>query len=56
MKKIFLKLKNDNKGMGVVEMVLIIFVLVGLVVIFKTQASTIITNIFNSITTKVKTL
>ncbi len=53
MKRCIKKFLKDNKGMGVVEMVLIIVVLVGLVVLFRTQVSTLITNIFKTITTKV---
>ncbi|MBE5925894.1 MAG: hypothetical protein E7270_02920 [Lachnospiraceae bacterium] len=53
MKKLFKNLMNDNRGMGVVEMVLIILVLVGLVIVFKTKAGTLIDNIFKNITTKV---
>lgn len=53
MKKYIKNFMKDNRGVGVVEMVLIILVLVGLVVLFKTQASTLIGNIFKIITTKV---
>ena len=37
MKKNNLKKWNNNLGMGTVEMILIIVVLIGLVLIFKTQ-------------------
>ena len=53
MKRLFRKFMNDNKGIGVVEMVLILLVLVGLVIIFKSKAGTLIDNIFKNITTKV---
>lgn len=53
MKKLIRKLSYDNRGIGIVEMVLILLVLVGLIVVFKTQASGIITSIFTKITTKV---
>ena len=53
MKRYINKFMKDNRGIGVVEMVLILLVLVGLVVIFRTQASTLIGNIFKTITTKV---
>ncbi len=46
---------NDNRGMGVVEVILIILVLVGLVVLFRTNITTIVNNIFKKITTKVNT-
>jgi len=40
---------EDNRGVGVVELVLIIVVLVGLVVIFKDQLTGILTSIFTRI-------
>ena len=51
---LFIKFKNNtvrylsenNEGMGVVEVLLIILVLVGLVLIFKNQITTIVNNIF----------
>lgn len=49
------ELKNNNKGMGVIEVILIILVLVGLVVIFRTNITNIVNTIFNKITTKVNT-
>ena len=42
----------DEAGMGTVEMILIIVVLVGLVLIFKTQITDIINSLFSSITAK----
>lgn len=42
-------LKDNNAGMGVVEIILIILVLMGLVFIFKTQINTVITSIFGKI-------
>jgi Flp pilus assembly pilin Flp len=42
----------DEEGIGVVEMILIVVVLIGLVVIFKTQLTTLVTNIFNTITSR----
>lgn len=49
------KLISDNRGMGVVEIILIIFVLVGLVVIFRTKITSIVNNIFSKLTSKVNT-
>ncbi len=46
-------MSDNNSGMGVVEVILIILVLVGLVIIFKSKLTTIVNKIFNSITTKV---
>lgn len=48
--KYFLK---DESGMGVVEVILIILVLVGLALIFKTQITNIANSIFSSITNQV---
>lgn len=47
--KIFRKLKEDNRGMGTVEMILIIVVLIGLVLIFKTQIQELAGVIFEKI-------
>ncbi len=41
---------HEEKGMGTVEIILIIVVLVGLVVIFKEQLSDIVENLFKKIT------
>lgn len=43
------ELKKDNKGMGTVEMILIIVVLIGLVLIFKTQIKELTGTIFEKI-------
>ncbi|MBR6477130.1 MAG: hypothetical protein IKS85_01660 [Lachnospiraceae bacterium] len=40
----------DEEGMGTVEVILIIVVLVGLVLIFKEQITNIVNSIFNKIT------
>ena len=44
---------KDNSGMGVIEVILIILVLVGLVIIFRTQVTNIVNNVFNKLTAKV---
>ena len=49
------ELINNNKGMGVIEVILIILVLVGLVVIFRTNITNILNSIFNKLTAKVNT-
>lgn len=41
-------LKNE-KGIGVVEVILILVVLIGLVIIFKTQLTDIVNSIFKKI-------
>ena len=48
MKKIT-KIMRNNGGMGTVEMILIIVVLIGLVLIFKTQISDLVGNVFQKI-------
>ena len=40
---------KDNKGMGTVEIILIIVVLIGLVLIFKTQITELVNSVFNKI-------
>lgn len=44
--------KNED-GMGVIEVVLIIVILVGLAVIFKSQITSILNSIFSSLTSTV---
>ncbi len=41
---------REEDGMGTVEIILIIVVLVGLVVIFKTQITNVVQSIFDKIT------
>ena len=40
---------RDNSGVAAVEVILILVVLIGLVIIFKTQAVSLVTKIWNSI-------
>ena len=40
---------NDQRGAGVVEMLLILVVLIGLVVIFRSQLLSLVSSIFESI-------
>lgn len=47
--KAFMK---EEDGVGVVEIILILVVLIGLVVIFKNQLTTIVGNIFEKITSQ----
>lgn len=44
---------EDESGVGVVEMILILVVLIGLVLIFKRQLTNIVNGIFNTINSKV---
>ncbi len=43
---------NEEDGIGVVEIILILVILIGLVIIFKTQIEALVENIFSTITTK----
>lgn len=45
----------EEDGMGTVEIILIIVVLVGLVIIFKNQITTIVDTLFDKITAKTNT-
>jgi len=48
----FMDFWQEEDGIGVVEIILILVVLIGLVVIFKSQLTTIVNNIFKKITTQ----
>lgn len=48
--------KKNNQGMGVIEIVLIILVLVGLVLIFRTQVTNIINIVFSKVTSQINSL
>jgi Flp pilus assembly pilin Flp len=43
---------REDDGMGTVEVILIIVVLVGLVIIFKSRITEIVENLFDKITTQ----
>lgn len=43
---------KEEEGMGTVEVILIIVVLVGLVIIFKSQISELVESIFSKITSQ----
>lgn len=45
----FGELLRDEEGIGVIEIVLILVVLIGLVIIFKEQINTLLQNIFEQI-------
>lgn len=44
----------DESGVGVIELVLILVVLIGLVIIFKKQINTLLENIFKQVNSKSK--
>ena len=50
------KFITEEDAIGTVEMILILVVLIGLVVIFKNQLTTIVTDIFTRISTNAGTL
>ena len=43
------EIEKDNSGVAAIEVILILVVLIGLVVIFKTQAVALVTSIWESI-------
>lgn len=49
MKERLKKLLKDESGMGVIEIVLIILVLVGLALVFKNQISAVANGVYSSI-------
>ena len=50
--KLWKELLNDENGVGVVEVILILVVLIGLVLIFKSQLTTLVNDIFSRIISK----
>jgi Flp pilus assembly pilin Flp len=49
-KLFFKRLENDNKGASIVEVILILVILIGIVLIFKNQITSIVNDAFKSIT------
>lgn len=47
---------KDESGIGVVEIILILVVLIGLVIIFKSQLTTLVQSIFEKITSESSTI
>ena len=47
-----IQLMKDKKGIGVVEVILILVVLIGLVLIFKSQLTSLVQIIFEKITSE----
>ena len=50
--KRFLEFMKEEKGIGVVEVILILVVLIGLVIIFKSQLTSLVESIFEKITSE----
>lgn len=51
--KVFKQFFREEDGIGVVEVILILVVLIGLVIIFRTQLTSIVNTIFTKINSKV---
>ena len=47
-----IRLLKEEKGVGVVEIILILVVLIGLVIIFKSQLTSLVETIFQKITSE----
>lgn len=56
MKNLWYRFWKEEDGIGVVEMILILVVLIGLVIIFKSQLTTLVNNIFDKITSQSGTI
>ena len=54
LKKEIIAFWNDEEGVIVIEIVLILVVVIGLVLIFKSQINTLLNNIFKQINSKSK--
>ena len=50
------ELLRDESGLGTVEIILIMVVLIGLVIIFKTQLNSLVGTVFNRITEQSNTI
>ncbi len=49
-RKHLIRFETDNKGVASVEVILILVVLIGLVIIFKSQAVSLVNKIWDAIT------
>lgn len=54
LKNEFVHFLKEEDGVGVIEVVLILVVLIGLVIIFKKQITTLLENVFKEINSKSK--
>ena len=50
LKNKIIEINRDNSGIAVIEIILIIVVLIGLVIVFKNQALSLVTKIWKTIT------
>jgi len=53
MKELMRRFWKDESGMGTVEIILIIVVLIGLVIIFKSQITGVVNSLFGKITNEI---
>lgn len=51
-----ISLREDNRGIGVVEVILILVILIGLVLIFKTEIEALVGTVFDAISGKTNTI
>lgn len=51
-----MRLKKREKGIGVIEIILILVILIGLVLLFKDQIEAIVTNAFQNINSDATTI
>jgi len=54
--KRMVQILKEEKGIGVVEMILILVVLIGLVILFKEQLTNLMESIFKTITSRSGTI
>lgn len=54
LRKLIKDFMKEEDGIGVVEIILILVILIGLVLIFKSQIETLVNNILDSITSNSK--
>ncbi len=47
---------EDNRGVGVVEIILILVILIGLVLIFKSEIESLVGTVFDAISGKTNTI
>ena len=50
------RIAEDNRGVGVVEVILILVILIGLVLIFKSEIETLVGTVFDAISGKTNTI
>lgn len=55
-KKEWKRFVTEEDGIGVVEIILILVVLIGLIIIFKSQLTNLVNNTFSNITNRAGTL